>query len=55
MVISHDQSLLSFVSENKIYVDGKLVFGDAINLDHYFGYNGRRCSLRESLQHTKEL
>ncbi|KAJ7393486.1 hypothetical protein OS493_006468 [Desmophyllum pertusum] len=47
--------MTSFVSQSKIYVDGKLVLGDAINLDRYFGNNGKRCSLRESLQHTKVL
>ena len=43
----------SFVSENKVYVDGKLVYGDAINLDRDLGNNKRKCSFKESLKHTK--
>ena len=43
------KSFFSYVSENKVYVDGNLVSGDAISL----GYDERKCALKESLQHTK--
>ena len=43
------KSLFSYVSENIVYVDGKLVSGDAISL----GDDERKCSLKEFLQHTK--
>ncbi|KAL9971299.1 hypothetical protein ACROYT_G023808 [Oculina patagonica] len=47
--------MTSFVSENKAYIDGNLVYGDAINLDRDLGKNERKSSIKESLKHTKVL
>ncbi|XP_058959934.2 uncharacterized protein [Pocillopora verrucosa] len=48
--------MISFASESKVYVDGKLVHGDAIRLDRdLVNVKDNMCSLQKALEYTKVL
>nr|XP_058959877.1 uncharacterized protein LOC131786829 [Pocillopora verrucosa] len=48
--------MISFASESKVYVDGKLVHGDAIRLDRdLVNVKDNMYSLQKTLEYTKAL
>ena len=50
----HSCCQCSFASESKVYVDGKLVHGDAIRLDRdLVNVKDNMCSLQKALEYTK--